>query len=323
MTDKKSNALLINADLARPVENHISDINDLVNDLHLLLFPGQDELEEKISDIGIVFGNIPPNMLDKAESLRWLQLGGAGADGIAYAAKNYDFVITSASGVHAIPISEHLLALMFALARGLNRAVRRQLRHRWTRHDIRKAFELSGKSVLLIGTGAIGEAFAIRAQSLGMHVVGVRRHPELPLSGVQRVVGPDSLKAELADADFVVITVPGTRETKGMIGRDELELMKPGSYIFNIGRGSTIDQDALIDALKNQKIGGAGLDVFDTEPLPEDSPLWEMENVIITSHYAGITPAYSERLWEIFLDNLRRYLLDEPMRNVVDKELGY
>ena len=323
MNDKSARALVINEHLADPVEDRIPKIRRLLTNREILLFPSTDEIAEKVEDIEIVFGSIPLELLHRAKSLKWIQLAGAGADGIAYASKNYDFVITNASGVHAIPISEHILALMFALARGLNRAIRRQLRHKWTRHDIHKAFELSGKTVLLIGIGAIGEAFANRAKSLGMNVIGIRRHPERGLPDLDRVLGPDSLKQELPNADFVVITVPGTDETRGMIGKRELSLMKPESYIFNIGRGGTIDGTALIDALERQAIAGAGLDVFEEEPLPEGSPLWEMENVIITSHYAGITPAYGDRLWEIFFDNLTRYLDAKPMRNLVDKELGY
>jgi phosphoglycerate dehydrogenase-like enzyme len=134
---------------------------------------------------------------------------------------------------------------------------------------------------------------------------------------------PDRLLDILPEADFVVLTVPLTRETQGMIGENELKRMKQTAYLINIGRGGTVDESALINALRNDWIAGAGLDVFETEPLPEDSPLWEMENVIITAHYAGMTPHYNERALSIFLGNLKRYISDEPLFNVVNKELMY
>jgi phosphoglycerate dehydrogenase-like enzyme len=127
----------------------------------------------------------------------------------------------------------------------------------------------------------------------------------------------------LPEADFVVLTIPMTHETQGLIGEPELRAMKPTAFIINIGRGGTIQEQVLIRALQEVWIAGAGLDVFETEPLPADSPLWDMENVIITSHYSGLTPHYHERAMDIFLDNLRRYQASEPLRNVVDKELGY
>ena len=138
-----------------------------------------------------------------------------------------------------------------------------------------------------------------------------------------RVVSPDRLPDVLPEGDFVVLTTPLTTETEGMIGRQELALMKPGSYLVNIGRGKLVDQAALIESLRKGGIAGAGLDVFEEEPLPPDSPLWGMENVVITSHYAGLSPRYSERLWTLFRVNFARYLAGEPLANTVDMKLGY
>ena len=138
-----------------------------------------------------------------------------------------------------------------------------------------------------------------------------------------RAVGPDQLREELPGADFLVLVMPLTAETRGMIGEDELRLMKPSAHLINVGRGRTVRQDALVRALEERWIAGAGLDVVAEEPLPPDSPLWTMDNVIITSHYAGLSPNYSDRLWEIFLDNMERYGHGRPLRNIVDLELGY
>jgi phosphoglycerate dehydrogenase-like enzyme len=171
--------------------------------------------------------------------------------------------------------------------------------------------------------GAIGEETAKIAAALNMRVIGVRRDPSVGAEGVERMVGNDQLLEVLPEADFVVLTVPLTQETAGMIGERELRAMKQSAYIINIGRGKTIDQDALIRALQEGQIAGAGLDVTDPEPLPEDSPLWDLENVIITAHYSGLTPHYNERAMEIFMDNLRRYQAGEELRNVVNKNLGY
>jgi phosphoglycerate dehydrogenase-like enzyme len=156
-----------------------------------------------------------------------------------------------------------------------------------------------------------------------MRVIGVRRNPREPVPGVERIVGPDRLLEVLPLADFVVLTIPLTPETRHLIGEPQLRAMKPTAYLFNIGRGGTIDEVALIRGLREGWIAGAGLDVFAKEPLPADSPLWRMENVLITAHYAGATPHYNERAMAIFLDNLRRYRAGAPLRNVVDKSLGY
>jgi phosphoglycerate dehydrogenase-like enzyme len=151
----------------------------------------------------------------------------------------------------------------------------------------------------------------------------VRRNRSIGVPGVERIVGPDHLRGLLPAADFVVLAVPLTPETKRMIGGEEFRLMRRTAYLIDVGRGATVDERSLVRALRQQWIAGAGLDVFETEPLPKDSPLWDMENVIVTAHYSGNTPHYNERAMAVFLDNLQRYQAGEPLRNVVDKRLGY
>jgi phosphoglycerate dehydrogenase-like enzyme len=177
--------------------------------------------------------------------------------------------------------------------------------------------------MLLIGVGAIGAHTAKLATALGLRVEGIRRYPEHIVEGISAMFGPDSLTDRLPHADFVVITAPLTPETRGMIDERALRLMKSSAYLVNIGRGATVQTAALIKALQAGWIAGAGLDVIDPEPLPSDSPLWTMENVIITAHYAGYTPVYTDRAKAIFLDNLQRYLTGQRLHNVVDKRLGY
>jgi len=294
--------------------------------MRILVTRDRDEIEAALDAIEIVAGSFPRDLIPKARNLRWFQQWGGGADWLLRYPEvvELDFLLTNASGVHAVPISEHILTLLLAFARGLIWSVQAQGRREWIRHSQRgRVFELAGKTMLLVGVGAIGERMARLAAALGMRVLGVRRDPSASAPGVEATFGPDRLLDLLPEADFVVLTVPLTRETRGLIGERELRAMKPTAYVVNIGRGGTIQEDVLIRALKEGWIAGAGLDVFETEPLPEDSPLWGMENVIVTSHYAGSTPSYNERAMAIFLDNLRRYRAGEPLRNVVDKTIGY
>jgi len=306
-------------------EKQLAHVRAAAPDMRVLVTRDRDEIKAALEEVEIVAGGFPRDLLPKACNLRWFQQWGAGADWLLRhpEAVELDFVLTNASGVHPIPISEHILAFLLAFARGLHQAVRVQERHEWLSNGQQHVFELAGKILLLVGVGAIGERIARVSTTLGMRVWGVRRNPTVGALGVEAMFGSHRLLDLLPEADFVVLTVPLTRETRGMIGERELRAMKPTAYLINIGRGGTVQESALIWALREGWIAGAGLDVFETEPLPDDSPLWAMDNVIITSHYAGLTPHYNERAMGIFLDNLRRYQAGEPLHNVVDKKLGY
>lgn len=291
----------------------------------LLVTRDVDAIAAAMADIEVVSGHIALETVLAMPHLRWYQQWGAGAEWIIEhpEIRERDLVVTNASGVHAVPISEHLLAMMLALARQIPDAVRAQDRHEWLRggwsHPV---FELAGKTLLLIGVGAIGQRTARLAAALEMHVIGVRRDPERQVRGIERMVSPAELDAVLPEADLVVLTVPLTPETQHLIGARQLALMKHTATIYNIGRGGTIDQEALIEALRSGQIAGAGLDVTDPEPLPADSPLWDLDNVLITGHYSGSTPAYDERALAIFEENLGRYVRGEPLRNRLDLTLG-
>ena len=319
-------ALLTAADLAA--------VQALAGDMTVLVTSDEEEIEAHLGEIEVACYRFPRRLLARAPQLRWFQQWGAGADWLLQepAIQALPFVLTNASGVHPIQISEHILATMLALARKLPTAVRAQLQGAWTlddrqlseqslvRHDV---FELAGKTVLLVGVGAIGARTARLCAALEMAVWGVRRDPHRPVDHVSRLVGPAELHALLPDADFVVLTAPLTPETHHLIDAAALAAMKPTSFLVNIGRGGLVDEPALIDALQTGTIAGAALDVFETEPLPADSSLWQMDNVLITPHEAGASPHYHERAMAIFLDNLRRYSAGEPLRNVVDKRLAY
>ena len=304
---------------------HLARVKELAPDREVLVSHDLAEIEAVIDQVEIAAGSFPRSLLPKATQLCWIQQWGAGADWLMRSpeAVEMDFILTNASGVHAIPISEHIMTFLFAHARRLCAAARAQTRHEWMRPGRDDVTELAGKTMLLIGVGAIGERTARMASAVDMHVIGIRRDPAQPAEGVAEMYGPDRLLDLLPRADYVVLTVPLTHETKGMIGEAELHAMKPTAFIANIGRGGTIQEDALILALREGWIGGAGLDVFSKEPLPPESPLWDMENVIMTPHYSGRTPEYHNRAMAIFIDNLERYVSGQPMRNVVDKQLGY
>ena len=294
-------------------------------DMRVVATRDRAEIEALLGEIEIAAGWFPTDLVARAPRLRWFQQWGAGADWLLRnpEAVASDVVLTNTSGIHAIQISEQIVGTLLMFARGLHHAVRAQARGEWQRPPVADLFELPEKTMLLVGVGAIGARTAMLAKALGMRVEGIRRDPARPVEGVDAMYAPELLHERLPHADFVVLTVPLSSDTRGMIGAAELGLMKPDAYLFNIGRGGTVDEAALAQALEEQRIAGAGLDVFAEEPLPPDSPLWAMENVIITAHYAGSTPRYNERAMAIFLDNLRRYRAGEPLRNVVDKRAGY
>jgi phosphoglycerate dehydrogenase-like enzyme len=298
---------------------------ELAGDRRVVVTRERGEIEALLPEIEIAAGFFPTDLITSMPKLRWYQQWGAGADwliGNAEAAQQ-DFTLTNASGVHTIPISEHIIGMLLMLGRRLHIAARAQARREWWRPAPETVFELSGKTMLLVGVGAIGARTALLAHALGMRVEGVRSNPERPAEGVAAMYGPGQLAERLPHADVLVLTVPLSPATRGMVGEAELRAMKPTAVVVNIGRGGTIDEPALLRALAEGRIGGAALDVFAEEPLPDDSPLWDMDNVVITALYAGINPHYTQRAMAILLDNLERYCDGAELRNLVDKRAGY
>ena len=264
-------------------------------------------------------------LLAAAPRLRWLQTGGAGVDTLPLAElKARGVVLTNLSGVHATNISEHVLAMMLAFARQLPQLVRAQQNHRWRDDETqRQVFELNGQTLALLGLGDIGLAIADRAVPFGMKLIGLRRRA-LPIADHRVTIVPmDRLPEVLARADHVVSSLPLTGETRDLFDAAMLRRMKPGAYIYNVGRGAVINTAALVDSLQSGHLGGAGLDVVDPEPLPADSPLWDMPHVLITSHTSGASPRYWNRGIEILIDNARRFAAGRELRNVVDYDAGY
>ncbi len=306
--------------------SQVHTIQALVPGMELLITTERDEIARRLPEIEIATGGFPRDLLAKAPNLRWFQQwGGAGADWLMRYPEivEKEFTLTNAAGAHAVPISEHIFGMLLMLARQLHQSVRRQDRREWKGYGMQELFELAGKTMLIIGLGGIGQRTANIAGAFEMRVIGVRRHSEQAVPGVEAIYPPGQLREILPEVDVVVLTVPLTPETRHMIGEADLRAMKPSAILINIGRGGTIDESALIRALQEGWIAGAGLDVFETEPLPADSPLWGMENVIITPHYSGWNPNFDRRAFDIFLNNLKLYTEGQPLFNVVDKRLGY
>jgi len=278
----------------------------------------------------VVAQDLSDDQLARAGRVRWLSSVAAGLDGIVTPALLASgIVITTASGVHGPNIAEHVLAMMLMFTRGLPKLFRAQLARRWDRNLTSRsgAFgELTGKTLLIVGLGRIGEAIAARARPFGVRVVALKHDPSTRHDAgvaVDELLGMDALDEALGRADHVCVTVPLTPATHHLIDARRIARLRPGTFVYNISRGPVIDEAALIDALRAGKIAGAGLDVFEEEPLPETSPLWDLENVILTPHVAGVTPLYYQRTAALFADNLDRFLAGQPLANRFDPARGY
>lgn len=287
-------------------------------------------LEAILAQTEVILSNpvVPDDIVARAPHLRWLQLTSAGVDRLLDAPLLKSGVtVTTASGIHAVPISEYVIGAMIAFAKGFPSALKAQAQRLWRPYW---PDELERRTAGVIGLGAIGARVAHLAHHLGMRVLAVRRSAQtrsagrdLGLAYVDEILPPVDLPYLLSESDYVVVAVPLTPESRGLIGEAELRTMKRTAVVINIARGAVIDEPALVKALKEGWIAGAALDVFAIEPLPADSELWEMANVMITPHISGGTPRYMERAVDLFCDNLRRYLAGQPLRNVVDPTRGY
>jgi phosphoglycerate dehydrogenase-like enzyme len=243
---------------------------------------------------------------------------GAGVDAALVPELPARVVLTRAPGVFGPWMAEYVLAWILRVTQRTSDYLAAQRQRRWIEHDVPE--RLAGKTLAIVGLGDIGRTIARHARLLGMRVIGVSRSGR-PVAGIDRVLRPASLHRALADADFVVLTVPLTRETRGLIGARELAAMRPTAWLLNIARGPVMDETALIAALRDQRIRGAVLDVFAEEPLPPEHPLWTLPNAVITPHVAG--PSTPDELTPIFNENLARWIEGRPLRHVVDRTRGY
>jgi phosphoglycerate dehydrogenase-like enzyme len=286
-------------------------------------------LAKELPDADAFVGwHFPPVLFGRAKALRWIHSASAGIEANLFPALvASDVMLSNSAGLHVVAIPEHVLATMLVLARNFPAAFRNQQARSWDRFAIIAGNggirELSGSRLAILGAGPIGMALAQKTAALGMHVRVMRRHAQRAVAGAEAVVGPDGLHELLHWADFVVLAVPLTSETRHLIGAGELRAMRSDAFLINIARGDVVDEVALIDALRSGAIAGAGLDVFSSEPLPESSPLWGLPNVVLTPHVSGYTPDYFGKMLAIFRENVGRFLRGERLRNLVDKQLGY
>ena len=249
--------------------------------------------------------------------IEWIHSIQAGVDRFPFEALEVEGIaLTNSTGIHGDTVGETVAGYMLSFARGLHRYRDRQNEHEWSKDPWDVPYSLADSSVAIVGLGTLGRGIASRADALGMDVVGVRRTPT-PVEGVATVYPERDLETAIADARFVVVTVPLTDETDGLIGVGELSAMRSDAVLINVARGPVVDESALVAALEEESIGGAALDVFETEPLPTESPLWGMRNVIVTPHVAAATAAYYRRIAALVEQNVRRYADGESLTNRV------
>jgi phosphoglycerate dehydrogenase-like enzyme len=282
------------------------------------------EIEKIIDRIEICIGNGPWDLLSKMPRLAWFQSWSAGVDGFIAnpELKEKPVLITNTLGIHKEQLAEHTFGMILAWSRKFPKVFANQKKHEWMKIIDVDAPVIARKTMLILGYGSIGEYCAKIALSFGMKVIGLRRNPSAAVPGI-RVETADKLHTLLPEADYVVNILPLTQDTRNIIGQEEFSLMKQSGVYVNVGRGTTTDETALIEALRKGQIAAALLDVTAQEPLPKDSPLWDMDNVMITPHYAGMRPDYSSKAMEITMENLGRYNRGEALVNQIDKTAGY
>ncbi|CAN5711389.1 D-2-hydroxyacid dehydrogenase [soil metagenome] len=292
------------------------------------------EVLDAVDDAEIYIGyGFPPALFDAAHAggaskLRWVHSAAAGVGGSLHAGlRNSSIVLTNSAGVHAPPMAETLLAMILYFARGLDFALDGQRRGVWDKAPFEAASapvrEISEATLGILGFGGIGRELARRATALGMRVLAQKRRPAEAPPGVELLFGEKGLDRLLRESDYVAMALPETDDTRGLIGADEIACLKAEAVLLNVGRGSAVDEGALIDALRDGRLRGAGLDVFTREPLPPDSALWSLPNVLILPHVSATSASFWRRQTDLIVQNLRRYRRGEPLRNVVDKRLGY
>jgi phosphoglycerate dehydrogenase-like enzyme len=304
-------------------ERHVEMIREVDPRVRVLCTTDRERARQLAPRAEVIVGwQIPEPVRAQARRLRWVHAAAAGVDGLLFPeVVAGQVVLTSSVGAHTVALPEHVMAVILLFSRRLHVALRNQQARRWDRQAL-LGDELAGKVLGILGLGAIGSALAARAAAFGMRVVGTKRVPA-PVPNVERVYGPEATDEVLQAADYVVILLPLTPQTRGLIDARRLRLMKRTAVLVNVGRGPIVQEAALLAALREGWIAGAALDVFEREPLPADSPLWGMENVVITPHVSGASPSYFDRVIPLFCENLRRYLAGAPLVNRVDPARGY
>ena len=272
--------------------------------------------DERLPDAEIVITQrLSTDVLEQVPDLEWVQALSAGTDSYDHEAfAEHDVALTNTSGVHADPIAQQVLGYLLYFERDFDRAVAQQRRREWDRFG---GGELGDRTVGIVGVGAIGSRVARYCRHFDARLLGVKRDPTVAPAALEAVYAPDDLEAVLAESDYLLLSCPLTEATRGMIDADALATLPDQAVLVNVARGEVVEEDALVDALEGDELGGAALDVFEEEPLHESSTFWNREDVLITPHMAGSTPHYWERCAELFVENYERFLSGEPLENRV------
>ncbi len=322
----ENNTVLV---LANPTEPQLKMLTQLPPETNLAVGNSLEAFENLAPDADVIFnwslsGSILRDVFQVCPGVQWVHTRSAGLDNVLFPELiDSPVPVTNGSGVFSPSLGEFALAAILYFAKDLRRMVRNQEAGRWEQFDIT---EIVGQTVGIVGYGDIGRAVATRVRSMGMRVLAAKRHgPPLynvdPL--VSQIYGPDRLLEMLPQCDYIVVCAPLTPETKGMIGEAAFASMKSDAVVINVGRGPVIDEGAMVKALRDNRIKGAALDVFDREPLPDGHPLYGLRNVLLSPHSADHTPDWMDRAMQFFLDQFERFRTGEPLMNIVDKKLGY
>jgi phosphoglycerate dehydrogenase-like enzyme len=305
--------------------SHARMVADSVPEAEFIMAPA-DSLAARVADVDALIGTPSPAVLERAgPRLKWIQVHDGGVDRYANLFSRLGergITLTDSKILKGPEMADHALALLLGLTRQINRTMAQQAREQWNQRGL-APIELRGRTALVVGLGGAGTQIAERAFAFGMRVIATDPKNIPYMRAVERVEKPDMLLQLLPEADVVFMAAPFTPETKGLFGPKEFAAMKRGVYFINISRGGAVDTDALLSALEAGQVAGAGLDVVSPEPLPKGHPLWGMDNVIITPHLAGNSDHGITRRTALFIENARRFVRGQPLRNIVDLKLGY
>ncbi len=304
-------------------QEYLDKIQAISEEVDIVVPQSVEETQAAMRDTEVVFGDFSREMFDAAGELKWVQSIGSGIDGVLFDEfVESDVILTSAKGTVGTHLADHAWALLLALTRGIHTALREKT---WSvRMPIRaRSWELAGMTLGVFGLGGTGMEVALRAQGFGMRTLALDTEDVKKPPFVEEVWAPDRFYDLLEESDVVAICLPLTDETRGIFDAKAFKHMRNHALLINVTRGDIVDGPSLLDALEKGEIGGAGLDTSPGEPLDDDHPLWNMENVVVTPHTAGGSPVRVARIVDVFCDNLRRYLDGKPLTGVIDKRKGY
>ncbi len=312
-------------DFAEDEGRFLAELQDAFPDVEFAAAESEEDQKTAIKDADVFYGFLTPEVYAAADTLKWIQVAGAGIDGLIKLPGLVDneIVVTNTKGPHVDAMADHVIGMMINMAHRWMDHFDDQRAHRWEgRKYLDMQIEITGSTMGIFGLGDVGKAVARRAQGFGIDVYAVDKFPK-PNEEVRETWGLERLDDLLERSDWFVAAAPSTVETRGAIDARRLGLLKEGGHVIVISRGGIVDETALLDGLRSGRVAGAGLDVFAEEPLPEDDPLWDMPNVVITPHCSGVTTSVIRSVEQVFKENLRLYLAGEPFLYVCDKKAGF